>query len=124
MSDIRDDEADGLVPIVTFACVIVGLLFCLAMGLFARPAKAHEWFTHQRNPVTGALCCYGGPTGDCQAVEDEDWWRDGASWAVRKRGVVYRIPANQAQPSQDRSGKAFACIMAGQLRCFFLPVNG
>ena len=119
-----DDEAAGLVPVVTFACLMVALVFCLVMGLFARPAKAHEWFSNQRNPVTGALCCYGGPTGDCQAVEDDDWWREGASYAVRKNGVVYFIPVNQAQPSQDHSGRAFACIMAGQLRCFFLPLSG
>lgn len=119
-----DDDAPDLVPVVTFVCLIVGAVACLVIALFASPARAHDWFTNQRNPVTGALCCYGGPTGDCQAVEEDDWWRDGAAWAVRKRGVVYRIPSNQAQPSQDRTGKAFACIMAGQLRCFFLPVNG
>lgn len=119
-----DSDEAGLVADVTFACLFVALVFCLVMGLFARPAKAHEWFTDKRNPVTNALCCYGGPTGDCQPVDAEDWWREGATWAVRKLGVVYQIPANQAQPSQDHTGRAFACIMAGQLRCFFLPVNG
>lgn len=101
--------------------------YLAALGLalaICGPAMAHEWFTGTSNPVTGASCCYGGPTGDCQPIDEADWWREGAAYKVRQGGKVYSIPANQALPSQDHQGRAAACIMHGQLRCFFVPMSG
>lgn len=107
--------------------IVVGALatfLCLAGALWASKAWGHEWFSNQKNPVTGHLCCYGGPTGDCQTVDDNDWWREGARYFVRRNGQVYSIPVNQASPSQDHQGRAAACIMHGSMRCFFLPATG
>lgn len=104
------------------------LLFWLTLALLAgpgaKPLWAHEWFSHQRNPATGVSCCYGGPTGDCQAIDENDWWREGVDYKVRQNGVTYSIPADQALPSQDPQGRAAACILGGRLLCFFLPLSG
>lgn len=100
----------------------LSLLLIIAAG--REPVRAHEWFSHQRNPVTGAVCCYGGATGDCQPINDTDWWREGAEYKVRQGEAVYSIPANQALPSQDPQGRAAACILGGRLLCFFVPLNG
>jgi len=100
------------------------LSLLLILGPGADPAWAHEWFTGKQNPKTLWSCCYGGPSGDCQPVDEADWWREGAEYKVRKDGVIYSIPADQAQASLDPQGRAAACIMAGVLRCFFVPLNG
>lgn len=104
------------------------LLFWLPLALIlgpdANPAWAHEWFTGQRNPSTGVSCCYGGPSGDCQPLAEADWWREGGDYKVYKDGSVYSIPAGDAQPSLDLKGRAAACILHGQLRCFFVPLSG
>ena len=99
-------------------------LLALASCGVGGPAHAHDWFTGTINPVTRASCCYGGPAGDCQAVEEQNWWREGGRYHVRHGGRVYSIPADQALPSQDHRGRAAACILGGALRCFFVPLNG
>jgi hypothetical protein len=104
--------------------ILFWLSLALILGPGADPVWAHEWFSHQRNPVTGASCCYGGPTGDCQPISDTDWWRDGEDYKVRQGDTVYSIPAKQALPSQDPEGRAAACILYGKLLCFFVPLNG
>lgn len=103
---------------------LVWLSLALALAAGAPESRAHDWFTDLKNPVTGKLCCYGGVNGDCQPVAEEDWWREGAAYFVRERGKVYSIPADQAMPSRDPQGRAAACILAGELRCFFVPLNG
>lgn len=114
--------AEWILAVLLDAFVLVVFVTGLCVGSLS--AKAHEWFNHQRNPVTGWLCCNGGPTGDCQTIEDVDWWREGNDYAVRKHGVVYKLPIGHALPSQDRNGKAAACILNGRMLCFFLPVSG
>lgn len=99
-------------------------LFCGVM-MFATKAKAHEWYTGTRNPVSGILCCYGGPTGDCTTLADDQWWRDGERYFVKwSDGKVYSIPVSHALPSQDHEGRAAACVLGGFLRCFYLPASG
>lgn len=104
--------------------ILIWLSLALILGPGGNPVRAHEWFSEQRNPVTGGSCCNGGPTGDCQPIEDTDWWREGSEYKVRQNGRVYSIPVEQALPSQDHQGRAAACILYGKLLCFFLPLNG
>lgn len=99
-------------------------LAALALLALVQGAAAHDWFTGKQNPRTNFLCCYGGPSGDCQPLDEADWWRDGAEYKVRKGGTVYSIPADQAQVSLDPQGRAAACILGGVLRCFFVPLSG
>lgn len=83
-------------------------------------AQSHEWFSGKRNPVTGYGCCSG---TDCHLIETEDWWEEGGLIHVRWAGKEWTMPADQAEPSQDKGGRAAACIWNGQLRCFFTPLN-
>lgn len=90
--------------------------------IFTWPAKAHDWFTNKSNPITHNSCCNG---TDCKVIADVDWWREGDNYLVRWfDGKTYSIPATQALPSEDRTGKAAGCVWGGALRCFFLPVTG
>lgn len=77
-------------------------------------AQAHQWFSGKRNPVTGYGCCSG---TDCHLIETEDWWEEGGLIHVRWAGKEWTMPADQAEPSQDKEGRAAACIWNGQLRC-------
>lgn len=109
---------------VAVLCIFVGVLYLTFIAMLT-PARSHDWFMQKRNPVTNGSCCYGtGANPDCLPVADEDWWRDGTNWAVRRNGVVYRIPASQAMPTEDKQGRAFACILSGRFLCFFLPFHG
>jgi hypothetical protein len=105
-----------LAPLILL--LITALLYLGWIAL--TPAQAHEWFSGQRNPVSGYGCCNG---SDCHLIETEDWWEEAGLIWVRMAGKTWSIPADQAQPSQDKDGKAAACIWGGQLRCFFMPVN-
>lgn len=99
-----------------FGCVVSAMLF-----LMAAAAYAHEWFTGQENPVTSARCCNG---SDCTLIEDKDWSLGAGEVVVRWRdGRDYSMPASQIQPSQDKAGRAAACVWNGVLRCFFVPVS-
>lgn len=105
--------------------IFVAAIACLVIGLWARPARAHDWYSGSRNPVSGILCCYGGPTGDCTTLADDQWWREGDRYVVRwSDGKVYSIPVSHALPSQDHEGRAAACVLGGFLRCFYLPTTG
>lgn len=84
------------------------------------PAQSHEWFSRQRNPVSGVSCCNG---SDCHLIETSEWWEERGLIFVRWAGKTWSMPASQSQPSQDKTGKAVACIWNGALRCFFMPVN-
>jgi hypothetical protein len=98
--------------------LIAGYIFIASIVI--RSASAHEWYSGQRNPVNGYGCCNG---SDCHLIETEDWWEEAGVIYVRRNGATWAIPADQAQPSQDKNGKAAACIWGGKLRCFFMPVN-
>lgn len=99
-------------------CRILLIFALLASG----QAIAHEWFTDRYNPVTGVHCCSG---ADCVVIPDEAWWQEGKDIKVRwMDGKVYSMPLAQALPSEDKQGRAAACVWGGQLRCFFLPVTG
>lgn len=104
--------------------LLMWLSLLLVLGAGSEAVRAHDWFDGVKNPVTNQLCCYGGLNGDCQPVAEENWWREGGRYFVRHGDQTYSIPADQAQPSQDRQGRAAACILYGQLRCFFVPLNG
>lgn len=100
----------------------VAAIACLVIGLWARPAKAHEWFSDAKNPVTKAYCCN---ETDCRVLADDRWWREGGNYVVRwDDGKVYSIPVEQAMPSQDRQGRAAGCVWGGMLKCFFIGVLG
>lgn len=107
-----------LAPLVLL--IVTALLYLSWIAL--TPAMAHEWFSGQENPVTTARCCN---NSDCQPIDNEAWWEDehGIIYVRWRNGVTYAIPANQALPSQDKEGRAAACVWAGKLRCFFMPVN-
>jgi hypothetical protein len=97
------------------AALAVGALF----ALIASPAATHEWFSGKRNPANGMVCCN---EVDCMALDDGAWRREGDLYVVRwQDGRDYSIPAREALPSQDRQGRAAACVMHGKMRCFFLP---
>ncbi len=118
--------------IVAFACKMVlrsfvPLYFLIVAAVLylswvaLTPAMAHEWFTGAKNPVTNARCCDG---SDCILIENEDWYeRDGLIYVKWRNGALYSIPVDQAQPSQDKQGKAAACVWANQLKCVFLPLG-
>ena len=97
--------------------------FCLLMIfiLFSIGAQAHEWFTGARNPVTNEGCCN---SVDCRVIGYEDWWTEkGAVFVKWSDGRIYSMPAGQALPTQDPQGKPAACVLAGRLRCFFMPLS-
>lgn len=105
---------------VTFILLLAAAVL-FAIWVSGSPAMAHEWFTNQANPVTTARCCN---NSDCVVIENESWWEENGFIFVKWRnGKTYTIPANQAAPSQDKQGRAAACVWAGKLRCFFMPVN-
>lgn len=99
--------------------LILGFVACwLFVG---PPAHSHEWFSGQQNPVTSARCCN---QSDCLVIDDKDWSLSAGQVSVRWRdGREYSMPASQMQPSQDKAGRAAACVWNGALRCFFLPVS-
>jgi hypothetical protein len=70
-------------------------------------AWAHDWYTGQRNPVTGASCC---GTNDCVPLEPGDLKVEGSDYVFRYplNGKSYRIPMNQALPSRD--SRVHACV--------------
>lgn len=95
------------------------IAYALALALTASAASAHQWFTNKKT-ASGQSCCN---NRDCREIEDKDWWQDGNAYSVRwSDGLVYYIPADQAQPSESREGKAAACVYNGKLRCFFVPL--
>lgn len=96
--------------------------YVLISGFVIRSANAHQWFSNQVNPVTEARCCN---NSDCVVIETDAWWEDeyGIIYVRWRNGATYAIPADQALPSQDKEGKAAACMWGGKLRCFFMPVN-
>lgn len=110
---------------IAWAVLAALFLLCLYMSFTTR-VLAHEWFINKHNPVTQEWCCSGDPhTGDCKVIADADWWqRDGLIFVRWVDGREYAIPAAQALPSQDRQGRAAACVLGGRLRCFFLPTLG
>ena len=96
-----------------------GIAYVLALALLASPAAAHEWFINKKS-ASGQSCCN---NRDCFEIEEGDWWQEGNAYVVRwKDGLLYYIPAGEAQPSESREGKAAACVYNGKLRCFFLPI--
>lgn len=99
-----------------FVLVSMTLFYLTA---FCTIANSHEWYMDKRNPVTHYGCCDG---EDCKVITEDMWWQEGKDIKVRWfDGEVYSIPANQALPSEDRMGRAAACVLYGNLRCFFLP---
>lgn len=96
--------------------------FLMAFAMLASasaPATAHDWFTDKVDARTGYSCCN---NEDCHVIDEEFWWQEGKEYKVKWfDGQVYSIPANLAQPSQDKTGKAAACVYKGELRCFFIP---
>jgi hypothetical protein len=82
---------------------------------------AHEWFTGKRNPATNEGCCN---HVDCRIITNDDWWMEGGFIKVKwSDGRVYSMPASQAQPTEDREGRPAACVLAGRLRCAFIPLG-
>ena len=111
------------------------LTLAFAAGLSLPPSNvvlAHDWFTNQKNPVTHESCCWGESMPeamrDCQVLEIDDWTVEGDEYVFvwPKDGKTYRFPKSQALPSQDRKGRAAACIAPwnGKARCFFTPMTG
>lgn len=95
------------------------IAYVLTLALLSTPATAHEWFSSKKTS-SGSSCCN---KVDCVEIEETDWWQEGNAYVVRWRdGLLYYIPAEQAQPSESKEGKAAACVWNGRLRCFFLPV--
>lgn len=122
--DWRDSEPMSWTKGLIYGAIVATIIALFSIA-FTREARAHEWFSHQKNPVTHMPCCFGGPAGDCQVIEEDQWWtKDGKIFVRWFDGNVYSIPANQALPSQDKKGKAAACILNGRFYCFFLPLAG
>lgn len=97
----------------------VAYVLALSLALCPAIAEAHDWFTGKKT-ANGQSCCNG---LDCTEIEDKDWWqKDGAIFVRWSNGVIYAMPAGEAQPSESKEGKAAACVYNGRLRCFFLPV--
>lgn len=106
---------DKLIPL--FLLIVAAISYLS----WVQTANSHEWFSNQVNPSTNARCCN---NSDCVPIDNEDWWEENGFIFVKWRnGKTYTIPASQSAPSQDKEGRAAACVWAGRLRCFFMPVN-
>lgn len=119
--DWRDSEPMSWTKGLIYGAIVAAIIFCISVAWNAT-AKAHEWFTQKYNPVSKVHCCSG---VDCFVIAEEKWWQEGKTIKVQWfDGNTYSIPINQALPSEDRQGRAAACVWGGRLQCFFLPVNG
>lgn len=122
-----DSDEAGLVADVTFACLFVALVFCLVMGLFARPAKAHEWYDFD--------CC---AMNDCAALEPAAVQESPVGFVVTIRPgshpmwpaakphplvVVYPYRSSKVRPSRDEHWHV--CINAtGAPLCLYVIGGG
>lgn len=91
--------------------------------LFVGPPRAHshEWFAGKSNPVTGYGCCGG---SDCEEINDDAWSIGDGQISVKWRdGQTYSMPASQMMPTEDKAGRAAACVWGKQLKCFFGPLS-
>lgn len=85
-------------------------------------AQAHEWYSNQRNPVTGASCC---GKADCVPIPQGDvtYHKNGITFRYPLDGNHYTIPLDQVLPSQDHQNHA--CVWGknqigeGPRLCFF-----
>lgn len=106
--------------------LFLAILILIALLLYAgwvalTPAQAHEWFTGKRNPGTNESCCN---SVDCRVIGIDDWWMaDGQVFVKWSDGRTYSMPAAQAQPTEDPKGRPAACVLAGRLRCAFIPLG-
>lgn len=101
------------------------LLFILAVlygaWVFGTSAQAHEWFTGKRNPGTNENCCN---SVDCRVIDNDAWWMEGGQIFVKwSDGRTYSMPTVQALPTEDPEGRPAACVLAGRLRCAFIPLG-
>jgi hypothetical protein len=118
-----EEEAERAIKRFVLGVAVLLIVICVALGVLIGRASAHDWFDGLRNPVTNWLCCTDGY--DCHVRAEEDIWRDGADYVIRDfDGKEYRIPADQAQPTQDKQGRPAACILFGKARCVFIRVDG
>lgn len=119
----------GVLAVAFVACfMLAGAIIAGLLG--STKARAHDWFLDKRNPRTLESCCYGESRPpadqDCQPLEIDDWSYEGDAFVFvwPKDGKRYRFPRADALPSQDRRGRAAACVLNGRVRCFFLPTTG
>lgn len=104
-----------------FAIIAAAAWTILCALIVPPPAHSHEWFLNKKNPSTGIGCC---ESQHCHEIEDIDWWRKDNVYYVRWRnGIIYAIPAGQAQPSESETGKAGACVYNDRLVCIFIPLS-
>lgn len=101
--------------------LFIAALLYLAWVSLSQPAHGHEWFTGKHNPVTNEGCCN---SVDCRIITNDDWWMEGGLIHVRwSDGRTYTMPESQALPTEDRQGRPAACVLAGRLRCVFVPLS-
>lgn len=128
--------------------VLIGLLSCLVLWIWASSAKAHDWYEGLRNPTTGVGCCGG---RDCWKVPLQFLSEDATDFIITFPSVKdlpgnaanfvdtspggsglhlqFKFPKSQAMPTphidvDDPDDSGFhACIWGGKPRCFFYPTN-
>jgi hypothetical protein len=112
---------------VLIACAIFGGMFA------ARPSRAHDHYTHWKQPSTSLSCCNekrndnGEVTGDCYPTEAE--LRKGAWWARRDNGEWVEIPEARIlrELNPDETGQAAHLCYSDstlQVLCFVPPSGG
>ncbi len=97
------------------AKVGLALLALLALlGVFAlidcstRSARAHDWYTGQKN-ARGSPCCYGGPMGDCGKVSA--CILPNGTEGIHIQGMCREIPAHALMPEASPDGDIQACML-------------
>lgn len=109
---MEDDSAD-LLPVVTFACLVVALLLCLVIALFARPAKAHSFYS--------AACC---SEKDCAPVSAGTVKRTAAGWETPRGGTIpFDDPRVKPTPA-PHAGIHLCERPDGSIICIYVPPAG
>lgn len=106
---------------VLYRKAITGLVAVSLSVTLVLPAMAHDWYTNQRNPVTGSSCC---GKADCVPIPPGDIkLRNGmVQFLYPLDGKWYEIPLDQVLPSRDSQnhGCVWGKTMEGGPKlCFF-----
>lgn len=121
----------------------MGVIVIALCTMTSMPARAHDWFTGLKDPITNHACCtgYSGPTThvDCKEIPKE--LLDSGAIVEVKEGYHVRLTLEQARYFNDQTtapideivewnrvqpGLAsglYMCIWKDAVNCFFGPSN-
>lgn len=115
---------------LAFGAGLIAIGIIVGATLHVRPAKAHDHYTHWKQPGTSSSCCNekktvdGETTGDCYPTVAE--LRGGVWWARLDTGEWVEIPETRIlrEVNPDETGQAaHICFNYGRVLCFVPPTG-